>query len=271
MNKKFFGLLVISMCCLVCLAASAAFAAEVAYIRGTSAPWGNSTNEAAMETVFGAGNWDDLRMADATNPFAVGAGYRFIFLEGGDHTANELSAYLQYYRAEIEDFVVRGGHLLLNSAPNEGGNIDFGFGGIQLVYPASSSAVVAADPSHPIFNGPFTPVVTSYTGGSFGHAIIGNGVTPIIIGAPGNSQAGNTVLGELIFGNGLVLFGGMTTNNFHYPGTEAANLRANIIDYTSQGAAPAIPTLNEWGMIIMSLLMAGSAFWFIRKERHESY
>ncbi len=31
----------------------------------------------------------------------------------------------------------------------------------------------------------------------------------------------------------------------------------------------AIPTLNEWGMIIFSLLMAGSAFWFIRKERHE--
>ena len=31
-----------------------------------------------------------------------------------------------------------------------------------------------------------------------------------------------------------------------------------------------IPTLNEWGMIIMSLLMAGSAFWFIKKERHES-
>ena len=31
-----------------------------------------------------------------------------------------------------------------------------------------------------------------------------------------------------------------------------------------------IPTLSEWGMIILSLLMAGSAFWFIRKERHES-
>ena len=31
-----------------------------------------------------------------------------------------------------------------------------------------------------------------------------------------------------------------------------------------------IPTLNEWGMIIFSLLMAGSAFWFIRKERHKS-
>ena len=32
----------------------------------------------------------------------------------------------------------------------------------------------------------------------------------------------------------------------------------------------AIPTLNEWGLIIFSLLMAGSAFWFIRKERHKS-
>ncbi len=34
-------------------------------------------------------------------------------------------------------------------------------------------------------------------------------------------------------------------------------------------AAGQIPTLNEWGMIIFSLLMTGSAFWFIRKERHK--
>ena len=31
-----------------------------------------------------------------------------------------------------------------------------------------------------------------------------------------------------------------------------------------------IPTLNEWGLIIFSLLMAGSAFWFIRKEHHKN-
>ncbi len=31
-----------------------------------------------------------------------------------------------------------------------------------------------------------------------------------------------------------------------------------------------IPTLNEWGMIIFSLLITGSAFWLIRKERHKS-
>ena len=32
------------------------------------------------------------------------------------------------------------------------------------------------------------------------------------------------------------------------------------------GSPAPIPTLNEWGMIIFSLLMAGSAFWFIRKR-----
>jgi hypothetical protein len=35
----------------------------------------------------------------------------------------------------------------------------------------------------------------------------------------------------MLFGDGLVLFGGMTTDNFHSPQPQAQNLRANILDY----------------------------------------
>lgn len=31
-----------------------------------------------------------------------------------------------------------------------------------------------------------------------------------------------------------------------------------------------VPTVNEWGMVILSLLMAGAAFWFIRKESYKN-
>lgn len=218
--------------------AGSAFAQSAAYVRGASAPWGQTTNESAMDQVFGAGNWSDLRMAGGVGPFAPGSGYSFVFLEGGDNTALELAAYLDTHRAAIEAFVQNGGHLLLNSAPNEGGNINYGFGGVTLTYDGGTDSddVVAANPAHPVFVGPFTPITTTFSGSHFGHAIVGPGLTAIIIGAPGDDVEGETVLGELGFGSGRVLFGGMTTHNFHDPEPEAANLRANIISYAALGA-----------------------------------
>jgi hypothetical protein len=242
-----------------------------AYIRGASAPWDRSTNEAAMDAAFGAGNWDDLRMADGAGPFAPGA-HTFIFLEGGDDTAIELSNFLAANKTAIENFVNGGGALLLNSAPNQGSNIDFGFGGVTLTYPSFTGTVTAVDATHPIFIGPFTPVVTDYTGGWFGHAIVGGGVTPLIIGAPGDDSAGETVLGEMAFGSGLVMFGGMTTDNYHSPQPEAANLLANIVTYTAAGgggfvAAPAlpIPSLSSWSLVILAALMLLVGFRFRRR------
>ena len=38
-------------------------AQTAAYIRGASQPWGESTNESAMDLAFGAGNWSNLTMS----------------------------------------------------------------------------------------------------------------------------------------------------------------------------------------------------------------
>ena len=35
----------------------------------------------------------------------------------------------------------------------------------------------------------------------------------------------------------------------------------------AQSGGAAIPTMNEWGMIIMSLILAGSAFWIMRRNQ----
>ncbi len=259
---------------------SAVQAAEFAYIRGATQPWGEVTNEAAMDLAFGAGNWDDLRMAAGPGPFLPGSGYRFLFLEGGEHTALELDAYLNANRAAIEAFVNAGGHLLLNAAPNEGVDIDFGFGGVTLDFQAGSGwfsdAVTAANAAHPAFVGPFTPVVTDYTATSFGHAIVtGGGLGAIILSndmppppaaptatrssaAPnggGSPPIGSVVLGEKAFGSGLVVLGGMTTDNFHDPQPEAANLRANILFHAANGSvvtgvpAISVPAVNRIGLL----------------------
>ena len=72
-------------------------------------------NETAMNTVFGAGGWTDLRMAAGAGPFQVGSGYTFIFVDGSDGTANELNTYLNTHRAVIEAWVQNGGRLLRNN------------------------------------------------------------------------------------------------------------------------------------------------------------
>ena len=250
MKRSFYLLLTLFLGSLMTLQAHA-----TAYIRGATAPWGVTTNEAAMDAAFGAGNWDDLRMADGVAPFLPGSGHAFIFVEGSDNTAIELNTFLTTYRTEIEAFVNAGGALLLNSAPNEGGDIDFGFGGVTLTIDQFMDEVVAADTTNPIFAG----IATTYIGGSFGHGVVGAGVTPLIVGASGDTHAGEVVLGELSFGSGFVLLGGMTTDNYHDPQPDAATLRTNIITYTAakegyqyQPVQP-VPTMSLYTIIATML------------------
>lgn len=207
---------------------SAAVAGPV-YLRSTvGAPWGEGTNEAAMNAVFGAGNWADSRYETVNVGTLFSATTDFIFMEGGDNNANELNAFLTANALALQSWVTAGGRLLLNSAPNEGGDIDFGFG-VTLTYPGFGSEAHAANAAHAVFNGPFGPVATDYTGSAFSHAFVtGAGLSAIIL-----DENGKMSLAEKAVGAGLALFGGMTTDNFHDPHPQAANLRRNIIAYAA--------------------------------------
>ena len=79
---------------------------RVGYLRGrarrgrwipTSAPWTASSGQ----------DDDDLRLADGAGPFAVGTGndYGFLFVEGGDSTATEFSAFLAAHGIAIATWV----------------------------------------------------------------------------------------------------------------------------------------------------------------------
>ena len=205
------------------------------YIYSTNGPpWGVNTNESSMDSVFGVGLWSDLRYETVNPALLFAPTSRFIFMEGGDSDALALQAFLTANSGAISTWVNGGGHLLLNAAPNQGGQITTPFTGTTIDYPGfSTDPTFASNPLHPVFVGP-NIVVTSYTGNSFAHATVTNpGGTPVIV-----SNAGVDVhLSERAIGSGLLLIGGMTTDNWHQPQPDAHDLRSNIISYTAGFAA----------------------------------
>ncbi|HMZ87776.1 MAG TPA: GEVED domain-containing protein [Chitinophagales bacterium] len=195
-------------------------------------PWFTTNNSTAMTTVFGAEGtgWNKNYYETAPAATVFTPDNCFVFMEGSDGHANELETYLTANMAVIESWVSSGGKLLLNAAPNEGDGMSFGFGGTSLVYSYFTSTANGVG-GHPIFSGPYTPAGTTYTGTSFGHArITGTGLTNVMVDAAAPS---NVVLAEKTWGGGIVMFGGMTTDNWHDPDPNAANLRANIFSYLS--------------------------------------
>ncbi|MBK5213415.1 MAG: HYR domain-containing protein [Flavobacteriaceae bacterium] len=210
------------------------------YIRSnTGNPWGNTTNQDAMNLAFGAGNWTEAFYETLDPAVVFSANTRFVFMEGSDSNASELNAFLIANLPAIENWVAAGRSLLLNAAPNEGGNINFGFGGSTLVYsyPGSTSAnVTVVDVNHPAFLGPNLPTSANMSGGYYAHAYItGTGFTDLLLN---DANGAITPLREKAWGTGTVMMGGMTTTNFHSPLPASANWRANLLVYLEDLVSP---------------------------------
>lgn len=200
------------------------------YLRASvGEPWFSSSNTDAMDNAFGANLWTLVLFEDvvAEDVFRYTTGV--VFIDGSDSGAEELATFLDDNIELIEAWVHSGGSLLLNAAPNEGGDIDFGFDGSTLVYDDASSSVDVVDLSHPAYLGPLTPTASTMTGGSYSHAhITGTGFTNVLVNS---TDATNVVLCEKTWGEGMVMMGGMTTSNFHSPSPQGDNWRANLLSY----------------------------------------
>ncbi len=217
-------------------------------------PWYTTSNSEHMDAVFGAGEWTTAYYEDADAEAIFSNTTCFVFMEGSDSHASELESFLTAHSTLIENWVASGGHLFLNAAPNEGDGMMFGFGGTELQYSWFAGNVEADLPVHPAFDGPFTPTTTSMTGGSYGHAsVAGTGLTNIL---HDTFSPDRIVCAEKSWGAGIVIFGGMTVTNFHYPSTEAANFRKNIISYLAtcilsdndMGVSAAIAPVTSCGL-----------------------
>lgn len=203
---------------------------DAAYLRSSiGEPWGVVTSDTAMNRVFGTNRWQDLRYQTVNAAALFNPATHFVYMEGSDDNWNDMYAFLNANQVTIQSWVNNGGTLFINAAPNQGSGGSLGFG-VTLLYDGSttfSTNGVAINLANPIFNGPFTPVGTAWSGSYFAHATLSGdgGLIPLI-----NGYAG-TVLAELWPGLGHVLFGTMTADLFHSPQPQAANLRANILAY----------------------------------------
>lgn len=211
-------------------APAAAIAQNPAYIHSISEnAWGLTSNPDAMNTVFGAGNWADLAYETVTPAVLFSASYDFIFMDGSCGQEGVLAGFFSANQVLIETWVSNGGRLFLNSAGCSS-SVSAGFGGVTLNFsdPGTfSPTATAVNPGHVIFNGPFTPAGSSYSGGYFAHdTITGGATTPLMTGI-----GGATVLAEMAWGNGWVIFGGVTAPFFWSPQPNGNNLYANILDY----------------------------------------
>jgi hypothetical protein len=203
------------------------------------APWGQPDNVNAMNDVFGIGGWTQANFSAVAATIFV-PGTQFVFIDGSDANAIAMNTFMTANQTLIENWVNAGGRLFLNSAPNQGGNMNWGFGGVTLDYNGGQAAVSAVVPGHPIYLGPFVPITTNFTGNNFSHArIVGGGTTSLLEGF------GDVALSSKPWGTGLVMFGGMTTPFYHLPNLEAHNFRRNILSYAS-GAAIAVAYTYLW-------------------------
>lgn len=230
--------------------ASPGWAQNRAYLRSNvQQPFNQISNDTSMNTVFGAGNWADLRYETANVATLFSNATAFIFMEGGGATASEMETFLDANRPAMEAWVSNGGALFANAAPTEGDGMDIGFG-VSLSYPFYSDNVSAVNALHPIFAGPFGATGTNFTGSDFAHGrLLGGSLSGLLT----NNDSGEIVLGEKAFGGGWVVVGGMTPTDFHNPQPEGTTLRNNILSYTN-GKANRVPEPGT-----LALLLTGVA------------
>jgi C1A family cysteine protease len=202
----------------------------IVYLRSTvSIPWGRTDNEGALDRVFGSGNWRDLRYETVNVPSLLTSESTLIFMEGGDENTSEMNLFVATNLTALQNWVADGGTLFINSAPNEGVSVDFGFG-VTATYPDRTTAAVAVAPGHAIFNGPFLPVGTNWSGDFFGHTTLsGPALVPLVV----ESTNRRVVLAEMGHGKGRAILGGMSLPSFHLPSMESSNLLANILSYAA--------------------------------------
>jgi gliding motility-associated-like protein len=192
-----------------------------------------NTNMLEMDEAFGAGGWESgfYASVDATEVFDSNT--CMVFLEGGDDHALEFNDFVTANLSLMEEWVFNGGNLYMNAGPNYGGSINCGFDGVTIVYPSFAGNAEAVDPTHPIFNGPYLPVGTTWTGPWFAHAeITGPDLIPLLTDPTLSTYS----LAEKNWGGGKVIFGGMTVSGWHEPYLESSNMHINILKYLASYA-----------------------------------
>ena len=162
--------------------------------------------------------------------------------------------------SHLRDFVFNGGFYNDDDgSPGSGSN--------RFIFSASNASGRAnSDPKNP---GRVPMAVTETGWYTFQHKFYDNGSGVLAVDLSIIKKDGTVIhtwmisdstdiIGDPVGGNG---YGWFATNEFSYLAID----NTEKFDVVSNPAA--IPTLSEWGMIIFSLLLAGSAIWMIRRRQ----
>jgi hypothetical protein len=212
-------------------------ASTVVYLRSAvGEPWGRTDNDAMLTQIYGAG-WQALYF-ETVDPAAIfSRSNKFIFMEGSADGEPAMQTFLLNNLPAVTNWVAGGGSLFLDCAPYfiTSFTVNVGFG-VTLSVGDPSGSATAVNPAHPIFNGPFGPVGSSFSGSYLGHAnVSGPGLSGILT----NASDGKFVLAERVYGAGHLMIGGVTLPAFQAPQPQASNLWANILFNAGlQSAAP---------------------------------
>jgi hypothetical protein len=187
-------------------------------------PWGYPHNFEAMNAVFS--EWDALYYpVDAAT--LLSPAYNVIFLEGSYYGGAGLGNFLTDNAAALENWVANGGALLIGCAALDGiSQINVGFGGVVFYdynqgYEGYNGIVQV--PTHPIFNGPFTPANGNFTGGQFYLGTFAGDLGTVLI------RENNVCLSEKTWGAGKVYFSTITPPYYTQPQPNTQNLLQNIL------------------------------------------
>ena len=228
----------------------------VVYLRSAAGePWGRKDNDDVLTLLYGAG-WQALAY-ETVNPAALfSRTNKFIFMEGSADGEPAMETFLLNNLSGLTNWVANGGSLFLDCAPYFIANftVNVGFG-VTLSVGDYASTASAVDPAHPIFNGPFGPVGSSFSGAYFGHSTIsGPGLSGILT----NASDCKFVLAERVYGAGHLMFGGATLPAFQTPQPLASNLWANILYNAGLQSAVQLTRLS-----LLPVRMENCAFSFL--------
>lgn len=213
---------------------------SAAYLSNTSQPWGQSSIITAMNAIY-PNDWTHYfyNSYDINQIFIPSR--KLVFIEGGNSDTNFMISVLTTHQTVIENWVSNGGVLFLSAAtnvgyPNNTFNIGFGISSKRVLI--SKSAPL--NTNHPFFaDSQYVPIIAAeYSGSYIAHNVLtGVGLDPIITISPNDAAAGQGhVFAEKTFGNGKVLFSGMTTpffitNTSWQPQPQMTNMLYAMIDY----------------------------------------